>query len=245
MSSFDHFILSILILRGCILKRTRHCKSKRYTDLSILILRGCILKQNWKRPSWYNAELSILILRGCILKRWRWRAELPELNAFNPHFARMHLETKASRDRAPLQKDFQSSFCEDASWNRNSDRILQTRSITFNPHFARMHLETSRWKKFSAALKNFQSSFCEDASWNLSSSWYVTFNTIFQSSFCEDASWNSTISYHSRLCMGLSILILRGCILKPSCPLTSPSLNTPFNPHFARMHLETLHQIYQ
>ncbi len=63
-------LLSILILRGCILKQNNRNIGSSRTKLSILILRGCILKLRLPHTvCMVPLSLSILILRGCILKR--------------------------------------------------------------------------------------------------------------------------------------------------------------------------------
>ncbi len=134
--------------------------------LSILILRGCILKLVKRhRRTGKGKALSILILRGCILKPSPIASKVGVMPSFNPHFARMHLETTYTTVVYPLYLTFQSSFCEDASWNWNDNMDEATRQI-------------------------FQSSFCEDASWNFKPTGKHIWIIPFQSSFCEDASWN-------------------------------------------------------
>ncbi len=134
--------------------------------------------------------LSILILRGCTLKQ---KPIEPVL----------------------WSSLFQSSFCEDAPWNIWSFFPPLIISYTFNPHFARMHLETACTFEEPQSCLCFQSSFCEDAPWN---------------------SWNSSTDHDSNV---LSILILRGCTLKHGGSINSAIWTIAFNPHFARMHLET------
>ncbi len=188
---------------------------------------------------------------------------------FNPHFARMHLETQPLWCRRCGWNIFQSSFCEDASWNKSLKQLLEKVLLTFNPHFARMHLETMHLETFNCILKDngtlsfnphFARMHLETYCFHLTFYWKL----FFQSSFCEDASWNGVCKGTFLKAKRLSILILRGCILKhkqirytyPSefcfqssfCEDASWNIGyvlatqmsfTPFNPHFARMHLET------
>ncbi len=170
----------------------------------------------WRKHYERKETLSILILRGCTLKLIGMRMNLRAACAFNPHFARMHLETLWNWDieedwmilsililrgctlkhlnkltESQIKITFQSSFCEDAPWNSSIWESQNHLWIPFNPHFARMHLETL---------------------------------TYAEPSTDED---------------GLSILILRGCTLKLETSNASGGADTAFNPHFARMHLET------
>ncbi len=186
--------------------------------------------------------------------------------SFNPHFARMHLETYFLLSAQIIKHViFQSSFCEDAPWNPQIDVWLKSCNMTFNPHFARMHLETAMNRKDDARDRTFNPHF---ARMHLETTTrYIILNRfiIFQSSFCEDAPWNHFQSSVVIMLARLSILILRGCTLKlcqyvifvavdiifqssfcedapwnmKECGQALHEIN-PFNPHFARMHLETL-----
>ncbi len=154
-------------------------------------------------------------MRGCTLKlscrSWLHLYRFP----FNPHFARMHLETYTQQVVGILDVAFQSSFCEDAPWN--SKDTAPTLLINID----------------------FQSSFCEDAPWNSIIWKVIKWHVTFQSSFCEDAPWNRKDVWEGCVRFPLSILILRGCTLKLPCSRSTHWRYSPFNPHFARMHLET------
>ncbi len=184
--------------------------------VSILILRGCALKLVMSELGLWLWWVSILILRGCALKFGR-RYTNPENGcSFNPHFTRMRSEITFILSSCVISHPFQSSFYEDALWNRTLVLCFCFLFSCFNPHFTRMrseiqilNLSTGRgWSvsililrgcalksgKFGNALQFdgvFQSSFYEDALWNLVVTYPDVVRTIrFQSSFYEDALWN-------------------------------------------------------
>ncbi len=159
--------------------------------LSILILRGCTLKQP-------GIECIIGIKTDfqssfCEDAPWNWPFYLSHEASypFNPHFARMHLETPSS-NRTLYEFRGLSILILRGCTLKLYVAANETVNITsFNPHFARMHLETPRQDSSDdggvvlsililrgctlklivdsrqlMALEHFQSSFCEDAPWN-------------------------------------------------------------------------------
>ncbi len=86
---------------------------------------------------------------------------------------------------------------------------------TFNPHFARIPIEIcSKRISFKNSSLSFQSSFCEDTYWNLP-------NIISNMGVVV-----------------LSILILRGYLLKSAISTSRTGHPVTFNPHFARIPIE-------
>ncbi len=161
------------------------------TDLSILILRGRFLKRSRTSGSYTCIRFQSSFYEDASWNERSTGASHLELTPFNPHFTRTLLETGIeisavgtpttfnphftrtlleTPSRKPSRKPtlfFQSSFYEDASWNWASRRwwparyalsilILRGRFLkpglvelaqrlrnSFNPHFTRTLLETT------------------------------------------------------------------------------------------------------
>ena len=161
----------------------------------------------------------------------------------------------------PLE-DFQSSFYEDTFWNSRTSVLARQEEAAFNPHFTRTHFEIVErrhrrrrgrffqssfyedtfWNSFSLAKAcltvRFQSSFYEDTFWNLVKETLRHKEAFFQSSFYEDTFWNAITVMGGHDPGYLSILILRGHILKSPPPPTVNTWGQTFNPHFTRTHFE-------
>ena len=141
--------------------------------------------------------------------------------------------------------------------------LRQKEIDTFNPHFTRTHFEIMITVIFPRQIYSFQSSFYEDTFWNhIIEQRLVVLKNNFQSSFYEDTFWNRLSASKCSRPQGLSILILRGHILKFFENLISTSVirifqssfyedtfwnyrgldmyksADAFNPHFTRTHFE-------
>ncbi len=134
---------------------------------------------------------------------------------------------------------FQSSFCEDTYWNCLQKQIVRMKKY-LSILILRGYLLKYTVEKPGKEQNIFQSSFCEDTYWNCKQCQYFGAQCTFQSSFCEDTYWNTPLGLRGLRLTPLSILILRGYLLKYCKALSPLPYPSTFNPHFARIPIEMM-----